>query len=1115
MNTFLNFALKCAAGVGLVVISLSSANAQNVGISNTTITPDPSSLLELRSTDGGFLMPRMTIAQRNAIASPATGLIIYQTNSSPGYYFYNGTAWGPIEGVDNLGNHQYTQNMETDGNWLSGDGDNEGVYVDNSGSVGIGTASPSSKMDVNSPSNALRLRAGDVNNGSGGDKQIKFSYNGTTNYTHNIRTRHNSGSDNGNAIDFYLWDQGTDAVGADGTRHVMTLNDGKVGIGTTAPANELDVVGTTETEAIMITTGAVNGYVLQSDASGNATWVDPNTLPGAGDDLGDHLATQNIETDGNWLSNDGDNEGIFVATDGSIGVGTSAPTVPFHVQEDAAGGDFLIKATKNSNTVGELVGIGLGSQSGFHVVKSAMIHERESAFGTGKLHFAVDNSTDGNDVSISESRVTIDRYGKVGIGTTDPTEQLQVEGNIRIANGGYIDDDATLAGNNDDWLRLNGFVEMKSDNDDYGLVLRDKDNTEFLGLTQKNGWSYLSENTTSGNYFLRGSGANAEVRGDLTVRGGDVRDNSGSLRVSGEDDLHLTMDYNNNDADTRAIIFGKDNQNSPTELMRLTEAGDLGIGTSTPSEKLHVEGNGQVTGYMKVGNPASPQSSQSGQEITIYGWSSWMAYAGWTRSSTCGPGSADWVWLHAGGFPGTANYFEYDNVGARSRKSLHSPWMFIPTGATTLRVEAQFDCSLENNYDGVFLEYSTDGSTWTKVTGFSYHGYPDNAAGSNTSCNGNSNESCWNGNLSNYSCWTNDLSGSLAGSWVGFRLTGFEDSSVGSGDFRLYGFSVNAEMPSGIGGSFDAGNVYAENNVYAGSNVLLGDVAEYFPVNGASEAGDVISISKGGRGEAYVVSSRAYDDQVIGVYSTAPTVTLNDPNSGVPVGLRGRVPVKVTGANGAINVGDPITSSHIKGHAMKADRPCYIIGRALERFDGKGEGKVLCLLENGWFNPGTEGSASSSGSFMIKESQKSITVYDDAVAADSKVFLTLLGDPGHRFWISEKSEGSFTIELSGESLNEVPFDFLIENANVTAAQNDEFVLQTTEPPANIEQEGWKYDETKGVYWREEAYKGQKTVIPEFTMTTPPATPEDASKAYIFNTETNKAEVTAEVKEAIR
>jgi hypothetical protein len=61
-----------------------------------TISPGASSLLEIRSTSKGILIPRMTLTQRNAIAKPATGLLIYQTNSTPGFYYYNGSAWKAV-----------------------------------------------------------------------------------------------------------------------------------------------------------------------------------------------------------------------------------------------------------------------------------------------------------------------------------------------------------------------------------------------------------------------------------------------------------------------------------------------------------------------------------------------------------------------------------------------------------------------------------------------------------------------------------------------------------------------------------------------------------------------------------------------------------------------------------------------------------------------------------------------------------------------------------------------------------------------------------------------------------------------------------------------------------
>jgi hypothetical protein len=60
-----------------------------------TNAPSAAALLDITSTKKGVLLPRMTQAQRNAIASPPTGLLIFQTNNSPGFYYYNG-GWKSI-----------------------------------------------------------------------------------------------------------------------------------------------------------------------------------------------------------------------------------------------------------------------------------------------------------------------------------------------------------------------------------------------------------------------------------------------------------------------------------------------------------------------------------------------------------------------------------------------------------------------------------------------------------------------------------------------------------------------------------------------------------------------------------------------------------------------------------------------------------------------------------------------------------------------------------------------------------------------------------------------------------------------------------------------------------
>ncbi|MCC3158908.1 hypothetical protein LJ737_16820 [Hymenobacter sp. 15J16-1T3B] len=153
----------------LLWLAAPAAWAQSVGVG--TASPDPSAALEVKSTSQGLLTPRLTAAQRVAISSPAQGLLVYQTDGTPGYYYFKGTSWFNLTqtlsvsgqtmsisggntvtlpaGADNLGNHTATATVRLNNQWLSNDGGNEGVRVDNNGNVGVGTASPQRKLDVN------------------------------------------------------------------------------------------------------------------------------------------------------------------------------------------------------------------------------------------------------------------------------------------------------------------------------------------------------------------------------------------------------------------------------------------------------------------------------------------------------------------------------------------------------------------------------------------------------------------------------------------------------------------------------------------------------------------------------------------------------------------------------------------------------------------------------------------------------------------------------------------------------------------------------------------------------------------------------------------------------
>jgi hypothetical protein len=79
----------------LAIVATCTLSAQ-VAITDDGGEAHSSAMLEVKSTDKGFLPPRMTEAQRDAIANPAAGLIIYQTDVNPGLYQYFGTTWAPV-----------------------------------------------------------------------------------------------------------------------------------------------------------------------------------------------------------------------------------------------------------------------------------------------------------------------------------------------------------------------------------------------------------------------------------------------------------------------------------------------------------------------------------------------------------------------------------------------------------------------------------------------------------------------------------------------------------------------------------------------------------------------------------------------------------------------------------------------------------------------------------------------------------------------------------------------------------------------------------------------------------------------------------------------------------
>lgn len=252
---------------------LSFAATAQVGIG--TSTPDASAALDISSNAKGLLVPHLTAAQRSGISQPATGLLVYQTDSVQGFYYNTGTPAAP--NWFNLTNYTLQQNINTNGKWVSPDGTDKGLFAASNG-VGIGTATPDSKLTLQGPANQGLLS---FRNGLGA---TKWHLNLMNNVDLNI-------AETGNE-DYRLY----------------LKNGGKVGIGTNAPYARLGVKampGTNDLVSFNTTSNATKWHLSLSGGT-NLDFAETGVADAR----------------------------FFIEAGGNVGIGTADPTTKLDVAGD-------------------------------------------------------------------------------------------------------------------------------------------------------------------------------------------------------------------------------------------------------------------------------------------------------------------------------------------------------------------------------------------------------------------------------------------------------------------------------------------------------------------------------------------------------------------------------------------------------------------------------------------------------------------------------------------------------------------------------------------------------------------------------------------------------------
>ena len=157
---------------------------------------------------------------------------------------------------------------------------------------------------------------------------------------------------------------------------------------------------------------------LESDGQGTQTV----SLSSLKDNLGNHTATQNIQLNSNWLSNDGGNEGLRIDNNGQVGIGISSPNALLDLSDGSGNNDVLLRFNTERSWQFEEQGSGANTNL---VLKSSSTGKNFNMLSSDGSTIASFRAIDGNGSKVGINKI---------IGSNDNT--LEVNGNASKSTAG-------------------------------------------------------------------------------------------------------------------------------------------------------------------------------------------------------------------------------------------------------------------------------------------------------------------------------------------------------------------------------------------------------------------------------------------------------------------------------------------------------------------------------------------------------------------------------------------------------------------------------------------------------------------------------------------------------
>ena len=509
-------------------------NTNNLYINNVASNTFPLTILNSGNVGIGTVSPS-SLLHLEAAASPA--LQIKDTTNNVTFKAY---AQDSNSHLANTSNHDLfidTNNTPR-------------ITVKAGGNVGIGTTSPTTELHVagdirvGGSTSLLDLDAGakivGQYYGNGGAELTFLKMYNPSDASINMGTKHSQG--------YISFAAGSGAY----TERMRIKNNGNVGIGTTSPDKKLQIsesnTSTSDTSGLKITNASVtsntNAGILFENYDNNGAWIrsirtgSSNGKLSFGTNSGAGIAESNIS------------ERMVIDHNGNVGIGTTSPTTSMKL--DVVGGDFRVSDVAGDDGIE----IGWSAGGGYGFVQA---YDR--------------NASSFRDLVVNNS-LTIEDGGNVGIGTTNPSYPFSLEN------------------------PTTGLISRiyNTNSNGQGLLIRagaTSSATRAFQVASSNDTKIMTVNS-NGNVGIGTTNPSQKlhVNGNVDIdNGGILLQQAYSLNfgVSGYDILMPST--------TRVGI-----KTAGTERVTILNTGNVGIGTTNPTEKLHVEGNIELTSGFEIGS---------------------------------------------------------------------------------------------------------------------------------------------------------------------------------------------------------------------------------------------------------------------------------------------------------------------------------------------------------------------------------------------------------------------------------------------------------------------------------------------------------------------------------